>query len=114
MLSFGHHELDRESSLFLLGPLSPVALVGLTGETEGAGTDDAQDQHFICFINFEGNLMELDGRTFDAEGVAFPFNHGATTPETFLSDAAKVIREDFMARDPENVNFNVTALCKLD
>jgi hypothetical protein len=26
----------------------------------------------------------------------------------------QVIREDFMARDAENVNFNVTALCKLD
>ena len=34
--------------------------------------------------------------------------------KTFVSDAAKVIREDFMARDPENMNFNVTALCKLE
>ena len=26
----------------------------------------------------------------------------------------QVIREDFMARDPDNVGFNVVALCKLD
>ena len=34
--------------------------------------------------------------------------------ETFVLDAAKVIREEFMARDPSSINFNVTALCKLD
>jgi hypothetical protein len=28
-----------------------------------------------------------------------------------LQDAAKIIMEDFMARDPGNVNFNVMALC---
>eukprot|EP00928_Gymnodinium_smaydae_P025814 TRINITY_DN2045_c0_g1_i4.p1 TRINITY_DN2045_c0_g1~~TRINITY_DN2045_c0_g1_i4.p1 ORF type:complete len:270 (+),score=65.77 TRINITY_DN2045_c0_g1_i4:81-812(+) len=83
------------------------------GETQGAGTDDANDSHFICFVH-AGTLFELDGRTIDESGVAFPVSHGSTTAETFVSDAAKVIREDFMKRDPENVNFNVTALCKLD
>ena len=33
---------------------------------------------------------ELDGRTFDAQGVAFPVCHGPTSSETFLKDAAKV------------------------
>jgi ubiquitin carboxyl-terminal hydrolase L3 len=84
------------------------------GETEGAGTDDANDSHFICFLHFKGKLYELDGRTWDESGAAFPVVHGDTTPENWLADAAKVIREDFMARDPENVNFNVTALCKLE
>ncbi len=84
------------------------------GETEGAGTDDAMDSHFICFVNIKGSLFELDGRTWDEHGQAFPVNHGPTTPETFVSQAAKIIREDFMARDPENYGFNVTALCKLD
>lgn len=84
------------------------------GETEGAGTDDANNSHFISFLNVNGTLYEFDGRNFDESGVAYPVNHGPTTDDTFLVDAAKVIKDDFMSRDPENVNFNVTALCKLD
>ena len=68
-----------------------------SGETEGAGTDDAQGQHFITFVHIDGRLYELDGRTFGDDGVAFPVDHGATTGETFVSDAARVIREDFEA-----------------
>ena len=86
-----------------------------SGTTEGAGTDDAQGQHFIAFVNCGGSLYELDGRNFDkqADGAtAKPFCHGTTTDETFLTDAAKVIREDVMARDPDSINFNITALCK--
>ena len=84
------------------------------GETEGAGTNDAMNSHFICFTMVGGVLYELDGRMRTSDDVAFPLAHGPTTPETFVSDAAKVIREDFMARDPENMNFNVTALCRLE
>ena len=50
------------------------------GETEGAGTDDAQGQHFIAFVNFQGMLYELDGRNFDHDaegGEAQPVCHGA-------------------------------------
>jgi len=85
------------------------------GHTEGAGTDDAQGQHFIAFVHCEGMLYELDGRNFDHSSdtaVAAPVCHGATNADTFLADAAKVIREDFMARDPDSINFNITALCK--
>jgi len=85
-----------------------------SGETEGAGTDDAQGQHFITFVPLAGQLYELDGRTFDAQGVAFPVCHGPTSSETFLQDAAKVIKEEFMARDPTSINFNITALVKAD
>ena len=85
-----------------------------SGQTEGAGTDDAQGQHFITFVPFAGQLYELDGRTFDEQGVAFPVCHGPTSDATFLLDAAKVIREEFMARDPTSINFNVTALCMVE
>ena len=85
-----------------------------SGETEGAGTDDAQGQHFITFVHVDGRLYELDGRTFGDDGVAFPVDHGATTGESFVSDAARVIREDFMKRDPTSINFNITALCALE
>lgn len=85
-----------------------------SGETEGAGTEDNQDQHFISFVSVNGHLYELDGRTVDEEGKAFPVDHGPTTQETFAADVAKVIKEEFMARDPESVNFNVTALVRLE
>lgn len=61
------------------------------GETEGAGTDDAQNAHFLCFVQVGGVLYELDGRTTSADdGVAFPVAHGPTTAATFVADAAKV------------------------
>jgi len=87
------------------------------GETEGAGTDDANDSHFISFVNFGGRLYELDGRCFDKatkDAVAFPVPHGETTPQTFLSDVARVIRDEFMTRDPGSIAFNVVALVKMD
>lgn len=51
----------------------------------------------------DGTLYELDGRK------SFPVKHGATTPETFVQDAAGVCKE-FMARDPEELRFTVMAL----
>ena len=68
----------------------------------------------FTFVPFAGQLYELDGRTFDEQGVAFPVCHGPTSDATFLLDAAKVIREEFMARDPTSINFNVTALCMVE
>ena len=65
-----------------------------SGETEGAGTNDANDSHFICFTHVGGVLYELDGRVCDEEGMAFPVSHGATTAETFVADAAKVPNAD--------------------
>ncbi|KAH8067870.1 thiol-dependent ubiquitin-specific protease [Aureococcus anophagefferens] len=84
------------------------------GATEGAGTEDHGNRHFICFVEHGGRLFELDGRTLDGAGRAFPVDHGPTTPESLVEDAAKVIRDDFMARDPESLDFNVVALCKGD
>ena len=68
-------------------------------------------------MQFGGKLYELDGRNFsrsaeDAE--AWPVFHGPTSPESFLLDAAKVVQEDFMARDPQSVNFNLGALSKCE
>lgn len=83
------------------------------GETEGAGTDDANNSHFISFVYHKGNLYELDGRFIIGE-TAVPTCHGETTPETFLSDVAKVVKDQFLPLDPENANFNLVALCKMD
>ncbi|KAK6627287.1 hypothetical protein RUM43_002859 [Polyplax serrata] len=59
--------------------------------------------HFIAFVHKEGSLYELDGRK------AFPINHGSTSEETFLHDAAAACRE-YMSRNPDNVNFTVVAV----
>lgn len=74
-----------------------------TGNEPGAEADETVNNHFVTFIHKDGNLFELDGRK------AFPINHGATTPERLLEDAAKVCRE-FIAREPDNIGFNVVAL----
>lgn len=59
--------------------------------------------HFVTFIHKDGNLYELDGRK------SFPINHGPTTADRLLEDAAKICR-DFIAREPDNIGFNVVAL----
>jgi len=93
------HALEAESDLKEASETS-----ALGGQTEPPDREDELDNHFICFVPVEGHLYELDGRK------AFPINHGPTSPETFLSDAARVIKVNFMALDPDNYNFNVMAL----
>lgn len=73
------------------------------GQTNTPGADDPVNHHFITFVHKDGSLYELDGRR------AFPVNHGSTTSDTLLDDAAKVCRE-FMARDPNELRFTVVAL----
>ncbi|XP_030384247.1 ubiquitin carboxyl-terminal hydrolase [Scaptodrosophila lebanonensis] len=59
--------------------------------------------HFIAFVNKDGLLYELDGRK------SFPIQHGKTSEETFIHDAAKVCKE-FMARDPNDMRFTIMVL----
>ncbi|KAJ1462343.1 peptidase C12, ubiquitin carboxyl-terminal hydrolase [Pelagophyceae sp. CCMP2097] len=84
------------------------------GQTAGAGTDDCGDQHFITFVHAaDGVTYELDGRTLDAHGEAMVVSHGKTAGGLeFCKNVARVVRDDFMSRDAEAVNFNVTALVK--
>ena len=84
-----------------------------SGQTEGAGTDDAGDRHFVCFCERGGRLFELDGRNIGVDDEAFPVDHGPTSPENFVNDAARVIRDEFVALDADNPNFNVVAFVQL-
>ena len=61
------------------------------------------DTHFICFVCKEGSLYELDGRK------SFPINHGPSSTDTLLPDAARVI-EDFIKRDEGELRFTIVAL----
>ncbi|XP_026732250.1 ubiquitin carboxyl-terminal hydrolase [Trichoplusia ni] len=77
------------------------------GQTNTPSAEEPVNHHFITFVHKDGALYELDGRK------AFPINHGPTTPDTLLEDAAKVCKE-FMARDPNEVRFTVIALAASD
>eukprot|EP01016_Furgasonia_blochmanni_P043173 TRINITY_DN5820_c0_g1_i2.p1 TRINITY_DN5820_c0_g1~~TRINITY_DN5820_c0_g1_i2.p1 ORF type:complete len:267 (-),score=83.44 TRINITY_DN5820_c0_g1_i2:48-848(-) len=65
--------------------------------------DEDVNTHFICFVEKDGNLYELDGTK------PFAINHGKTTQETLLNDACEVIKK-FMARDPEEIRFTTLVL----
>lgn len=73
------------------------------GQTNTPSAEEPVDHHFVAFVHKNGALYELDGRK------AFPINHGPTTPDNLLEDAAKICKE-FMARDPNEVRFTVMAL----
>ena len=59
--------------------------------------------HFIALVEHKGTLYELDGRK------SVPVPHGPVEPDGFMTAAARVCKE-FMARDPDEVNFNIMAL----
>ncbi|XP_037911693.1 ubiquitin carboxyl-terminal hydrolase isoform X1 [Hermetia illucens] len=65
--------------------------------------DDEVDHHFIALVNKGGHIYELDGER------SGPVDHGETSEDNFLKDAARVCKE-FMARDPDEMRFTVIAL----
>ncbi|XP_018337918.1 PREDICTED: ubiquitin carboxyl-terminal hydrolase isozyme L3-like [Trachymyrmex septentrionalis] len=73
------------------------------GQTEAPAEDVEVYHHFVAFVHKDGSLYELDGRK------SAPINHGSTTPETLLDDAARVCKE-YMEHDPNEVRFTVVAL----
>lgn len=77
------------------------------GQTEAPNEETPVYHHFVAFVQRNGVLYELDGRK------SAPINHGPTSPETLLNDAARVCKE-YMARDPEEMSFTVVALAKDD
>lgn len=60
--------------------------------------------HFVCFVQHEGTLYELDGRR------DMPVAHGPTTTHSLLADTAGVIQGKFMAADPTEHRFTIIAL----
>lgn len=79
----------------------------LSQEGQTNAPDEPVNHHFITFAHVDGSLYELDGRR------SFPVNHGPTTPDTLLEDAAKICKK-FMERDPTEVRFTVIALAAKD
>jgi ubiquitin carboxyl-terminal hydrolase L3 len=73
-------------------------------QTVAPDREDDVGAHFVALIHLQGRLVEFDGM------LAGPVDHGPCTADGFLHAAATVIKDQFMALDPENFNFNVTAL----
>ncbi|XP_034947387.1 ubiquitin carboxyl-terminal hydrolase [Chelonus insularis] len=59
--------------------------------------------HFVAFVEKDGFLYELDGQK------SLPINHGPTTKDKLLENAARVCGQ-YMARDPDEVGFTTVAL----
>ncbi|XP_053602431.1 ubiquitin carboxyl-terminal hydrolase-like [Plodia interpunctella] len=89
-----------ENSTAILDAYKEIMLIG---NAEGNEANDVVNNHFVTFVHKDGRLFELDGRK------ALPIDHGETTQETLLEDAAKVCRQ-FVEREPDNIGFTVVAL----
>lgn len=63
--------------------------------------------HFICYVHKDGHLYELDGRR------KYPLNRGKSSQDTLLKDAIKII-QNYMNMNPEDMNFSVTCLAKVE
>ncbi|KAM7272382.1 hypothetical protein ACFE04_027045 [Oxalis oulophora] len=78
------------------------SVAATAGDTEAS---ENVDTHFICFSCVDGELYELDGRK------SGPISHGASSPESLLKDATKVI-QGMIQKNPDSLNFNVIAVSK--
>lgn len=74
------------------------------GQTVGEASDT--DLHFICFVEKNGKMYELDGRNSGPKQVGI-------IQQTLLHDACLAIKE-IMNKDPEEMNFTTLALAKGD
>lgn len=77
--------------------------LALEGQTKAPEENERVLYHFVAFVHKDGDLYELDGRK------SFPINHGRTSDDTLLEDAAKVCKQ-YIDRDPEALFFTVVAL----
>lgn len=85
------------------GIASAHETVAAEGQTAPPSADEHLVTHFVAFVHKDGSLYELDGRR------AGPINHGPTTPDNLLKDAAAVCKKR-MERDPTEYRFTVVAL----
>jgi len=89
------------------GKSAEIAEIHNTSVYEGQSVAPALEErvgnHFVAFVPKNGNLYELEGCR------EFPINHGPTTPDTFLEDAAAILR-NYMKNNQDDLRFSVVAL----
>ncbi|XP_061189469.1 ubiquitin carboxyl-terminal hydrolase-like isoform X1 [Saccostrea echinata] len=77
------------------------------GQTKAPPSEAKVNTHFVSFVCKDGGLYQLNGRD-DA-----PIYHGPCTPDSLLEKTAKVAKQ-FMERDPDELNFTLMALSKVE
>jgi hypothetical protein len=75
----------------------------LQGQSDVPDAEEEVTLHYVCLARVDGVLYEFDGRK------NAPVNHGACEENEVLESSVRVAKE-FMARDPENLNFSAIAL----
>jgi len=73
------------------------------GQTAEMSPDEKLVTHFVAFVHKNGHLYELDGRR------KFPINHGPTTADTLINDAA-VVCKSRIASSGDNMEYRFTVL----
>lgn len=77
---------------------------GASQQGQSAVQNDC-DSHFISFVEYQGNLWELDGMK------KCPVNHGPCTADELLQKGSEQIKK-YMDRDPDNIAFSMIVLAK--
>jgi len=80
-------------------------LHALQGQTTTPNLDEKIDNHFVALVERNGRIYRLNG---SKNG---PVDHGPSSPETFLYDAAAVCRQ-FIAKHPDCHNYTALAVLK--
>ena len=74
------------------------------GQTKAPEAAAKVDWHFVCFVEKDGWLYELDGKKEE------PTRYGQCEKGKLLEESFKVIQAFYMSRDPNETRFNVLAL----
>lgn len=82
------------------------AAVAVQGQTAAPDATDEVNLHFVAFVrSSRGRLLELDGRRRG------PVEHAIDVPAgQLLASVAQFVRDQYIAQDPEHVQFNLMAL----
>lgn len=85
-----------------------TAQVASLGQTQVPDAEDDVNHHFVCFLAWNGQLLELDGLK------PGPVDHGPVTPEDLLARTAAIIRDEMMPLADGNINFSAVGLVESD
>ncbi|XP_037040648.1 ubiquitin carboxyl-terminal hydrolase isozyme L3-like [Bradysia coprophila] len=75
------------------------------GQTSTPNLNENVENHFVALIERNGRIYQLNG------GKDGPVDHGPSSQETFLYDAAAVCRQ-FIAKHPDCNSYSVLAISK--
>jgi len=99
-------DLDKRAKGIALAHCKPIEELHAHKCQEGQSeVKESTEYHFVCFVCHENKIYELDG----SRPTKLPICHGDSSPETFLNDAARVIKETFFSGS-DTIAFAITTL----